>query len=857
MLDSLENKLQKFDPKRPYIWELKITENEFHDLEDHVKASSLDASERSDALKIVVYMAEWYKRRYTNSSKKGYQSVFGGKAPDLEQAWDTLEIDKRYLYTGESGQNLYTYSTFILSGLAIRFELQKNEKPFLKALCRVYNNEDDSFDRIIDSNHSIAFKESIANKHCLYDFIDAIIMANEEIERLPFSVEDINDASTQIKTLVELIKNINAEIRKSKFRLEWIIQNPSGENIIVRYLRLWQNPEEKGKLHHLLKTDRLKQWGFRKPEEMRYIEIGMRFLNEEHVIQTIPEVMYYRNTGNPEVGFIAECPSYAVCNDVPICKFNRIQIISYENGVELDKPILEESVDFETMQVYQTDENGYTWTSRVNSQNETSVLFSENWNISDNSAYKEYEVKKYYNSKYGEGDSCRWSFVPTSVTLEDDDEVKTFYNRQGTIHLLPNLHGSTIHYNDEGKVNVYHYKDEELVEDRLFLIQERKDISAIKTECNEEDRSTSIEDLTIESYEYKDQTSGRYNTWSDDESPNPGYNTLRLTINGQPHIVEVFYAPDLITRNLEENTISYFNYDANGKVAQIYSDKEKIEEAKFSRVKLEPTVTLDISSETVDNQISYAKIQVYRPVELKEVSYFGKPYMYNDYGKLSIPYILRYGIEINVFGECGHRRYLGEDSENLYIELAEKNMRQGGQYQGIDDVEFEADGLPGEVSYIIRKSFTNNNRLRYLYWDFKEGTKPQSIRDAVNFKMESRSVIFQEQCKISENIGCEFKEQAANPFARNNSKLESIINIFLTAVEFNQYFFYFSPLREFVNGISNGNKDFWKEIYEPLINLRNYNLSAKDKAELLRFTDEFLLDEIKLKLTEKFKTNNI
>jgi hypothetical protein len=98
MLDSLENKLQKFDPKRPYVWELKITENEFHDLEDNVKASSLDASERSDALKIVVYMAEWYKRGYTNSSKKGYQSVFGGKAPDLEQAWDTLEINKRYLY---------------------------------------------------------------------------------------------------------------------------------------------------------------------------------------------------------------------------------------------------------------------------------------------------------------------------------------------------------------------------------------------------------------------------------------------------------------------------------------------------------------------------------------------------------------------------------------------------------------------------------------------------------------------------------------------------------------------------------------------------------------------------------------
>lgn len=836
---------------------LKIAENEFLDLENHVKESSLDASEKTDALKIIVYMAEWYKRRYTNSSKQGYQAAFGDKAPDLALAWKTLGIDKKYLNTGEFDQKLYTYSTFILGGLAIKFELQKNERPFLKALCRIYNNEDESFEHVADSSHSIAFKKSIANKHCLYDFLDAIITARENNDMLPFSIEDVNDENSQIKKLVELIKNINDEIRKSKFRFEWIIKNPSEDNIIVRNLRVWLNPEEKGKLHHLLKTDRLKLWGFTKPEEMRYIEIGMRFLQDRHVIRTIPEVMYYRNTGNPEVGFIAECPAYAVCNDIPTCKFNRIQIISWENGAELDKPILEEYVDFETMQVYKKDENDYTWTSRVNTQKETAVLFSENWNLSDNSAYKEYEVKKYYNSKCGEGDNCRWSFVPTSITLRNEDEVNTFYNRQGTIHLIPNLQASTIHYNAEGKVSVYHYENEELVEGHHFLIHERKDISAIKTEYNEEDQSTNIESLTVESYEYKDPTSGRYITWSDDESPHPGYNKLRLTINGQQHMIEVFYAPDLIIRNLEKNTISYFNYGKNGKVAQSYSDKENIEEAKFNKIKLEPTVTLNVSSNTIGNHISYAKISIYRPVKLKEVSYFGKPYMYDNNGRLSIPYVLRYGIEINVFGECGHKRHLGKDSENLYIELARRNMRHGGQYQGINDIEFEDSGLPDDVAYIIRKSFTNNSRLKYLYWNFKEGTTPQPIKEAGNFEMESRSVIFQEQCKISEKIGCEFKEQAANPFARNNSTSESVINIFLTAVKFHQYFFYFSPLREFVNGMSNGSKDFWKEIYEPLINLRNYNLSGKDKAELLRFTDEFLLHEIKLKLTEIFKTNNI
>lgn len=246
--NSLKDKLQRFNPKRPYVWELKITEDEFRSLEADLCGYTPDASKKDDALKMLVYLAEWYKRRYTNRAKKDYQKTFGGKKPDIEAVWKTLAIDNQYLYRGESEQKLFLYSTFILSGLAVKFERQKNEKPFLRALCRVYNKEDESFDRVVDSNHSIAFKESIAQGHSLRDFLEAIITSQDNVDALPFSNEDYDNPDTEVALLIELIREINYEVNKSKFRFEWIVTSIPGDNLIARRLHLWLNPEEKGKL---------------------------------------------------------------------------------------------------------------------------------------------------------------------------------------------------------------------------------------------------------------------------------------------------------------------------------------------------------------------------------------------------------------------------------------------------------------------------------------------------------------------------------------------------------------------------------------------------------------------------------
>lgn len=62
MQTSLIDKLYKFNPGRPYVWELKITEDEFRSLEDKLRGYTPDATKKDDALKMVVYVAEWYKR---------------------------------------------------------------------------------------------------------------------------------------------------------------------------------------------------------------------------------------------------------------------------------------------------------------------------------------------------------------------------------------------------------------------------------------------------------------------------------------------------------------------------------------------------------------------------------------------------------------------------------------------------------------------------------------------------------------------------------------------------------------------------------------------------------------------------
>lgn len=849
--NSLKVKLKHFNPNRPYVWELKIAEEEFRSLESDLCSYTPDASKKDDALKILVYLAEWYKRRYTNRAKKDYQKTFGGKKPDIETVWKSLAIDEQYLYRGESEQKLFLYSTFILSGLAVKFERQKNEKPFLRALCRVYNKEDESFDRVVDSNHSIAFKESIAQGHSLRDFLEAIITSQDNVDALPFAKEDYDNPETEVALLIELIREINYEVNKSKFRFEWVVTSISGDNLINRKLHLWLNPEEKGKLHQLLRIDRLKKWGFAEPENMHYIRLGVRYLNNNIVIKepdfNHPE-LYYRNTGDASIGFICEKVDYAKCNNVPVVSFDRVQLITWnEDGTELSIPVQEETVDFDTIQFYRMEAGEDEWTTRVSNQKETALVFSDKWIIADSSVDQLFERKTYYNKKVGEGDSVSWCYIHASVTIENEDERRTFYNRLGYDHIVAKLYNDTINYSADGKVMLHYAEDEDSQEkaNPISLIFGKQDIIVYHTETKDGEDST-CEETEIQLYEFK--KNGNYTPWTEENCPEYGYIELRLTIKGKPLLFKTFYLPKPIERDLDANTIHYYNI----KKELVYEDKADIEKAISRRQVLEPTVLLNIGTKTC-----YVSVPVFRPVKLKEVCYDGKILMYDENGEVTIPYILKEYVDVNDYGKDGYHSYSCKDFRNVFVELNNSEYRTSGKYTSAIDGKTFTDGhAPEGVTFFVRKTLSKNPRLRYCYWDCKKDSKPIPVRNLETFELPSGNVLFQDQRKVSHRLQCEYMEKEATGFAKirrkGSDENDPVFEIFSIASEYNQYFFHFKALRSLANGISEGRRDFYDEIYNPLLEYHQHRFSLRDKKELLRFADEFCLDELKEQLITKF-----
>ena len=842
MQESLTNKLNRFNPDRPYVWELKVTEDEFLSLENDLRSYAPDASKKDDALKILVYLAEWYKRRYTNRAKKEYQKTFGGKKPNVEIVWKTLAIDEKYLYRGENEQKLYLYSTFILSGLAVKFERQKNEKPFLRALCRVYNKEDESFDRVVDNNHSIAFKESIAQGHSLRDFLEAIITSQDNINALPFSNEDYDNPDTEVALLIELIREINYEVNKSKFRFEWIVTSIPGDNLIARRLHLWLNPEGKGKLHQLLSIDRLKKWGFAEPENMCYVRLGVRYLKGNKVVKE-PDFhrpdLYYRNTGDSSIGFICENVDYAKCNNVPVSSFDKVQLITWnEDGTELPIPIQEETVDFDTIQLYRMEAGEDEWTTRVSNQKETALLFSDMWIIAETSADQLFERKTFYNKKVGEGDTVSWCYIHASVTIENEDESLTFYNRQGYDHIIARLYNEAIDYTADGKVMLHYAEDEDSQEKNIpiSLIFGKEDIVVYHTETKDGEDCT-CEETDVQLYEFKKK--GNYTSWTETDSPEYGYVELRLTIKGKPQLFKAFYLPKPIERNLETNTIHYNNV----KEEQVYNDKDFIENAINRRQVLEPTVRLNVGTKAC-----YVIIPVFRPIKLKEIIYDGKIMDHIKEGAYELPCILHKHITLHSYSESGYKEYKCSYLTGVHSLIKQKRPNnpnaawassaawEKGDIYIASDIDTNApDYLLVKMGEKLQKEL---NKEEFYFWDYDQNHPLVKMPRKGVTTPKDWGVVFQSNKKnrTGKNFYPLYNEEDDDIFdddSDDHFANVSIIRCFNIAIEHELYFFTLTPLKNL------SEEDFNKQLLLPILKHFEGTPPPEICLGLRRFVEEF------------------
>ena len=152
-----------------------------------------------------------------------------------------------------------------------------------------------------------------------------------------FNAEDLSDPTSEVNRFVTAMKTANDEVMHDKFRFEWVIINTPGIATMSRALRLWLRPEEvRGGLHQYLCFDRMVLWGIKKPQALKSLKAGVRFLNGVDIVSDVNwnnAAVTFTNTGEEETGFLAvNVERCANCKDVPTEPFDIILVVARDNN---------------------------------------------------------------------------------------------------------------------------------------------------------------------------------------------------------------------------------------------------------------------------------------------------------------------------------------------------------------------------------------------------------------------------------------------------------------------------------------------------------------------------------------------
>lgn len=154
---------------RPYVWELRLSLDDFMQLETAM-ANSI-ASHGGDyhhlltkdfAIVVVMYLAEWYKRYYKGADTMDDNKVLQLTTEELKTLYHLAGIDDRtFVYNASKNPDKKSYrwleSLQVLGGLAVQAELKRDQNdPLLPQLCKIFHGEDIDLDNLKDRNRDVA-----------------------------------------------------------------------------------------------------------------------------------------------------------------------------------------------------------------------------------------------------------------------------------------------------------------------------------------------------------------------------------------------------------------------------------------------------------------------------------------------------------------------------------------------------------------------------------------------------------------------------------------------------------------------------------------------------------------------------
>ena len=835
----LQDIISSFDISQPFVWRLKLSETDFNELESCLEAVSASKGVSSLALQehakgTLIYVAEWYKRKYQSGNKC---DLIDGL--DLETLWTNTGISKNlFLYKDNSGNNRWLYSIYVLGGLAIQHELNRNDNMrFLKGLCRIYHGENYTLENIDEASRAVAFRESIKRKHSLYEYLKEIL--NGE---MPFHKNDLADGSSYINRFVSAVKAANDEILKVKFRFEWVVNFSPEFNCMTRRLNIWLKPEEVGgELHQYLRYDRVHLWGVPNPEKQLHLYVFIRFMNGDSIVEPSlmakPIITYLNHSLNDFVAF--GVGKGVQIKHLPTSPFDRVELfVKDDDGNEYVAQVQESS---EYIQLWRTDPLSDTWTSTLNTQKETALLFSNRCQLISDPISQEVFRKRFRDQRFGTSEVWNWSYIYDSISFSDENGKEyTLFNRIGYDQITTHLYSDIIHYINGGKVKHIYIDDPDESDipevDEYPLIFGWDDLIVRHFSTKDDILNVQPESDTVaELIEWKN-SNGRYTEWTDENEPPFGEVQLRLTVKGKPYSFTAIYLPRLdaespVKRDYYTTCIRYRAIDKS--VASIKDEINKDGTPLF------PTISLKYGEDS-----NYFELDVYRPTLIKEVILDGKIVEYLDgEDKLSLPYIFKDRVQLNDFSTHGYQAYecknLCSIYSDTYINISGNQnagwaalaaWNKNAMYHGALLDKLAPDSLSVYFGQSANDSNWDEHEALCWNYDVNEDPHPVNPSDVPDF-----GVIYQ-NLSTNKDLSCNFPIQADDdPWGFDDVEV-SILKCFEMANDAGTYFFLMRPL------IDLSKKDIMAEIYEPLLRSRNGVLTIKDKMGLIRFAEEFGFD---------------
>ncbi|MCF0184915.1 MAG: hypothetical protein HUJ98_00310 [Bacteroidaceae bacterium] len=870
LYNCLPNKQAKFrqliDVGRPYVWELRLSLQEFYTMEAAINQSI--SSHGGDyhhllcedfAVIVVMYLAEWYKRYYKGTDTMDDNKMLSLNTEELKRLYEHAKIDRNvFVYNASKNPDKTSFrwleSLQVLGGLAVQAEIKRdeNDDKLLSQLCKLFHGEEIELDDLKDRDRAVAFQESIANKHSLYDYLDCIL---DKEKQMPFDSSDMRNEETLIPELIRRIESADREAKKEKFEFEWIVAYTASRNQMVRHLRVKLKPEViGGGKKQYIGYDRLRlpEWGLENPENVGRIRFFLRFKNGGHYIKKEDKndepLFKYDNTGSEKTGFLSVNKiDENICTDIPVSRFDKVEMVmkydmpQNDGTLKAKEKVVQELPVLDYMQVYALPKTSNKFSDRRNSQSATVAIFSSAYHLTEK--YKDIPV---VYAHYKNGESCSedycWCPINDKIIIADANEKEVlppFFNRNGLYQVKTTQYLKTIKYMDNVYV-LYKYidtelDDDEMQTDNLTALFGKNALKVLHYPSGQAKDGVPLDDYTVEWYS---NAAKRYVNWDEEHQPAQGKLRLRVTVKGLVFTPKVYYVPysppnpdqQPIWRDFKTMRIC----TALDGIEDIQDDFKKVLEGK------EP----DTKCLEIGNDKEKILVDVYRPILVRELSQKktgteeSRVISYHEtHEDIQIPLINCDQFSVRDFSESGVKEYFVKSRGTVYYNFPTFN------HPGVDGTSYileeNASKLTPEVPLDYLKIYTTKalDKADDLYaWNYKS----DPVKVDSSYFMSEEGIIFQ---SLKDN---DSPRHYAMPYikkgksgwgGKKNVLIVNPLYCFETVAEHKTYFFLFNPL---VKVISSGTQI--KEILLPLMKKREYNLTNEDIENLYRFAMQFHFD---------------